>query len=87
MRDRAELGEIATEKTKVSTRPRILCSAFQCYSQELPKLGLEDTIGDELSLLGNLSGGRHFVLMAEEKEEVKVSRWSISMSSEQPVSE
>jgi hypothetical protein len=27
--------------------------------QELSKLGLEDTVGDELSLLGDLCGGRH----------------------------
>jgi hypothetical protein len=29
--------------------------------QELSKLGLEDTVGDELSLLRDLSRGRHYV--------------------------
>ena len=32
-------------------------------SQELSELGLEDTVGDKLSLLGDLRGGGHFEVM------------------------
>jgi hypothetical protein len=40
---------------------RVLSFSPKYYSQELSKLGLEDTVGDKLSLLRDLSRGRHDV--------------------------
>jgi len=37
--------------------------------QELSKLGLEDTVGDELSLFRDLGRSRHDVLMDEKRKE------------------
>ena len=48
--------------------------------QELSKLGLEDTVGDELSLLRDLSRSRHDVLMDGKRKERE--REDRAMSSE-----
>lgn len=58
------LGELSSAGCQLGS---LICSMIDL--QELSKLGLEDTVGDELSLLRDLSRSRHDVLMDEKRKE------------------